>query len=47
LFEADLKKSELMSGVQKLILKRLEDERDEELPTLDWFIVKPGLSTIF
>jgi hypothetical protein len=48
LFEADMKKSKLMSGVQKIILKRLEEERDEELPTLDWFIVKPSLSmTIF
>lgn len=37
-----------MSGVQKIILKRLEEERDEELPTVDWFVVKPGLSmTIF
>jgi hypothetical protein len=34
LFEADLKKSKLMSGVQKIILKRLEVEGDEELPTL-------------
>jgi phenylalanine-4-hydroxylase len=48
LFEADLKKSKLMSGVQKIILKRLEEERDEELPTLYWFIVKPGLlMTVF
>jgi hypothetical protein len=48
LFEADLTKSKLMSGVQKIILVRLEEERDEDLPTLDWFIVKPGLSmTIF
>jgi len=48
LFEADLKKSKLMSGLQKIILMRLEEERDEELPTLDWFIVKPGLSmTVF
>jgi hypothetical protein len=35
LFEADLKKSKLMSGVQKIILMRLEEERDEEFPTLD------------
>jgi len=48
LFEADLKKSKLMSGVQKIILTGLEEERDEELPTLDWFIVNPGLSmTVF
>ena len=37
-----------MSGVQKIILKRLEEERDEDFPTLNWFIVKPGLlMTIF
>jgi hypothetical protein len=37
-----------MNGLQKIILKRLDEERDEELPTLDWFIVKPGLSmTVF
>jgi hypothetical protein len=48
LFEADLKKLKLRSGVQKIILKRLEEEEDKELPTLEWFIVKPGLlMTIF
>jgi len=48
LFEADVKKLKLRSGVQKIILRRLEEERDEELPTLDWFIVKPGLlMTVF
>jgi len=37
-----------MNGLQKIILKRLDEERDEELPALDWFIVKPGLKmTIF
>jgi hypothetical protein len=48
LFEADLKKLKLRREVQKIILERPEEERGEELPTLDWFIVKPGISmTIF
>jgi hypothetical protein len=48
LFEADVKKLKLRSGVQKIILRRLVEERDEELPTLDWFIIKPGLlMTVF
>jgi len=43
LFEAYLKKSKLLSGVQKIILQRLEKERWRIANT--WlFIVKPGLS---
>jgi hypothetical protein len=30
--------------MQIIMLKRLGEERNEELPALDWFIIKPGLS---
>jgi hypothetical protein len=41
LFKTDLEKLKLMSGVQKIMLKKLEKRTVDELPVLDQFIIKP------